>query len=302
MKKRALGRGLSALLPDSPSALAGSSDESGVLEIPLDDVRENPLQPRRVFDEARLAELAESVRVHGVVQPVVVTRAAEGFRLVVGERRCRAARLAGLERIPALVRELADQQVLEIALIENLQREDLNPIEEAQAFSYLLREHGLTHEQLAERLGCSRPAISNALRLLSLPEEIRADLQAGVLSPGHARTVLALEGEPARLAAWRQMRERELSVRQAEELVSRLLKGTPKSGKEPRRLGGLDPDWQEVVDQLQRDLGAEVRILSKPNGRGRLELHYRDQEELERLVEVLVYLGEREASRPSSVD
>jgi len=302
MKKRALGRGLSALLPDSPSGSPGAPGGLGVLEIPLEDLRENPLQPRRHFDEERLAELADSVRVHGVVQPVVVTRAAEGYRLVVGERRCRAARLAGLETIPALVRELADQQVLEIALIENLQREDLNPIEEAQAFSYLLREHELTHEQLAERLGCSRPAISNALRLLSLPEEVRTDLQAGVLSPGHARTVLALQGDPARLDAWRQIRDRGLSVRQAEDLVARLLEGTPKGIKASRPVTGLDADWQEVVDQLQRDLGAEVRILSKANGRGRLELHYRDQEELERLVEVLVYLGEREASRPSSVD
>ncbi len=302
MKKRALGRGLSALLPDSPSDLGRASEGSGVIEIPLEELRENPLQPRRHFDEERLAELAESVRVHGVVQPVVVTRAAEGYRLVVGERRARAARLAGLETIPALIRELADQQVLEIALIENLQREDLNPIEEAQAFSYLLREHELTHEKLAERLGCSRPAISNALRLLSLPEEIRMDLQAGVLSPGHARTVLALEGEAARLAAWRQIREKGLSVRQAEELVARLLEGSATARRIPRTLSGLDPNWQEVVDQLQRDLGTEVRILSKANGRGRLELHYRDQDELERLVEVLVYLGEREASRPSSVD
>ena len=295
MKKRALGRGLSALLPDSPAQPEGTV---GILEIPLSDLRENPLQPRRHFDEDRLAELAESIRVHGVVQPVVVTRAAEGYRLVVGERRCRAARLAGLESVPALVRELADQQVLELALIENLQREDLNPIEEAQAFSYLLREHELTHEQLGERLGCSRPAISNTLRLLTLPDEVRSDLEAGILTPGHARAVLSLEEEGRRLAAWRQIRERSLSVRQAEELVARLLEGEKVRKPGARGAAALSPDWQEVVDQLQRDLGTEVKIQSKASGKGHLELHYRDREELERLVELLVYLGEREASRP----
>ncbi len=298
MKKRALGRGLSALLSEEP---AETTEHPGVLQIPLSELRENPLQPRRHFDEERLAELADSIRVHGVVQPVVVTRAIEGYRLVVGERRCRAARLAGLESIPALVRELADQQVLELALIENLQREDLNPLEEAQAYSYLLREHELTHEQLAERLGCSRPAISNSLRLLTLPEEIRADLEAGVLSPGHARAVLSLEDEAQRLAAWRLLRERGMSVRQAEELVARLGGEGQAKKQQVRPTAGLSPDWQEVVDQLQRDLGTEVRIHSKANGRGRLELHYRDREELERLVELLVYLGERESTRPSSL-
>jgi len=294
MKKRALGRGLSALLPDRPAA---ESEEIGILEIPLAELRENPLQPRRHFDEDRLAELAESIRLHGVVQPGVVTRSIEGFRLVVGERRCRAARLAGLETIPALVRELADQQVLEIALIENLQREDLNPIEEAQAFSYLLREHELTHEQLAERLGCSRPAISNALRLLTLPDEVRADLESGVLTPGHARAVLALDDEARRLAAWREIRERNLSVRQAEELVASRAAG---EGRKPgvRSAPRLSPDWLEVQDQLQQHLGTEVRIQPKAGGKGRVELHYRDAEELERLVELLVYLGERQASRP----
>lgn len=295
MKKRALGRGLSALLPDGP----GAEPEQGILQVPLAELRENPLQPRRHFDEDRLAELAESIRVHGVVQPVVVTRAAEGYRLVVGERRCRAARLAGLESIPALVREMADQQILEIALIENLQREDLNPIEEAQAFSYLLREHELTHEQLGERLGCSRPAITNALRLLSLPDEIRSDLEAGLLSPGHARAVLALEEEGRRLAAWREIRSRSLSVRQAEEFVAGL--ATARTGRRtPRTSPRLSPDWLEVQDQLQHYLGTEVKIHPKAGGKGRLELHYRDADELERLVEMLVYLGERHASRPTA--
>lgn len=294
MKKRASGRGLS-LPAEGGSPYAGQ----GVIEIPLAELRENPLQPRRHFDEDRLADLAESIRVHGVVQPVVVTRAAEGYRLVVGERRTRAARLAGLETIPALVRELADQQILEIALIENLQREDLNPIEEAQAFSYLLREHQLTHEQLGERLGCSRPTITNTLRLLALPDEIRSDLEAGLLTPGHARAVLSLEEEGRRLAAWREIRSKNLSVRQAEDLVAALGAGR-KARKAARSSPRLSPDWQEVQDQLQLYLGSEVRIKPKTGGKGRLELHYRDPDELERLVEMLVYLGERQAARGSS--
>jgi ParB family chromosome partitioning protein len=284
VRKQALGRGLSALLPaDSPPSEGGP-----FIEIPLDQLLENPFQPRRSFDPARLQELADSIRVHGVVQPVVVTAAPGGWRLVVGERRVRAARLAGLNTVPAVVREMADQERLEVALIENLQREDLNPVEEARAYSYLLREHGLTHEQLAGRLGRSRPAISNALRLLALPEEILADLEAGVLSAGHARALLPLEDGPRQVQVWRQVQRRGLSVRQTEELVGRLLEGRPAPATPP-----LSDEWLDLQERLTRGLGATVRIRPRGRGRGRIELHYRDPEHLERLVGLLVYLGER---------
>jgi len=296
VRKRSLGKGLSELIPSGPI-----NDSRALLEVPIDALYPNPMQPRADVDPDRLEELTLSIEAHGVLQPIIVRKKGNDYEIVAGERRWRAAQRAGLETVPCITQEITDEESLQLALIENLQREDLNPLEEAQAFSFLLREHELTHEQLAERLGCSRPAISNSLRLLTLPEEIRADLEAGILSPGHARAVLSLEEDGQRLAAWRILRERGMSVRQAEELVSRLAQEGKSGKKPPRAVEGLSPDWEEVVDQLQRDLGTEVRIHSKANGRGRLELHYRDRDELERLVELLVYLGEREASRPSAL-
>lgn len=297
-RKRALGRGLSALIPPSVEEGEAEADGSCLRELPLSAIRANPLQPRRRFDQERLQELAESIRIHGVIQPVVVTRSAEGYRLVVGERRCRAARMAGLETIPALIREMVPQQTLEAALIENLRREDLNPVEEAQAYHYLIREHGLTHDQLAERLGCSRPAISNALRLLALPDEIRSDLESGVLTAGHARAVMGLEGEARQLRAWREIRGKGLSVRQSEALVAGLL--AREGGNSASGRGVVSPELGEIQDHLSQQLGVAVQIRPRSRGRGRIELHYRDTEELERLVELLIYLGERVSSRALS--
>ena len=300
MKKRALGRGLSALLSDSQeesieSAPTRSEAAQAVVDIALNSIRENPLQPRRRFDEERLAELAESIREHGVVQPVVVTREIEGYRLVVGERRWRAAQLAGLESIPALVKEMAGQKLLEIALIENLQREDLNPIEEAQAFSYLIREHQLTQEELAKRLGCSRPAVSNALRLLALPPQVRQEVEAGCLSAGHARAVLALPQEKQQLRAWSEFKAQQCSVRQAEEYVRQLLEGGEK--RPPAERNRLSPDWEQIQEHLGQHLNTIVRIRPGAQGRGRIELNYQNQADLERLVEFLIYSGDSNAWR-----
>lgn len=305
MKKRALGRGLSALLSDSQesedeavSAPAGTDRivvketpaGTAVIDLALREIRENPLQPRRLFDEDKLNELAASIREHGVVQPVVVTREIEGYRLVVGERRLRASRLAGLETIPALVKEMAGQKLLEIALIENLQREDLNPIEEAQAFSYLIREHKLTQEELAQRLGCSRPAVSNALRLLALPPAVRQEVEAGCLSAGHARTVLALTTEHQQLRAWGEIKERQCSVRQAEEYVRQLLEGRERiQAPRPR----LSPDWLNIQEQLGQHLNTLVKIRPGAKGKGKIELNYQTQADLERLVEFLIFSGQQ---------
>lgn len=261
----------------------------GFAVLPLAEIRANPLQPRRRFDQDKLRELAESIRLHGVVQPVVVTREAEGYRLVVGERRWRASQIAGLKAIPALIQEMAPQNLLEVALIENLQRQDLNPVEEARAFQFLMREHKLTQEELARRLGCSRPAVANAVRLLGLPEAIQSDLEAGVLSAGHARAVLSLEGERLQLRVWHELRELQLSVRGAEEYVRRL--------KEPRPPGrarlGLSPDWEQIQQQLGQQLNALVKIRPSGKARGRIELHYRDQQQLEELMEALIAVTER---------
>lgn len=264
--------------------------QPGFSLLPIHQIRANPLQPRRRFDQVRLEELAESIRLHGVVQPVVVTREAEGFfRLVVGERRWRASQLAGLTVIPALIQEMHPQTLLEVALIENLQRQDLNPVEEARAFQFLLREHQLTQEELARRLGCSRPAIANAIRLLGLPHSILSDLEAGILTPGHARAILPLTGERQQLAAWYELREQEMSVRQAEEWVRKLLHQLPT--RKSRKLG-LSPDWEHIQEQLAHHLNAQVKIRPSGRERGKIELHYRDQAQLEHLVEALIALTE----------
>ena len=264
---------------------------SGFTHLPVEAIRANPLQPRRRFDEERLRELADSIRAHGVVQPVVVTREVEGYRLVVGERRWRASRLAGLKQIPVLIQEMAPQNVLEVALIENLQRQDLNPIEEARAFKFLMQQHQLTQDELARRLGCSRPALANALRLLGLPASIQSDLEAGVLSAGHARAVLGLSGERAQLAAWHQIRERQLSVRAAEEFVRQLLQ---QGARKLRARVRLAPDWELLQEQLAQQLNAVVKIRPGGKNRGKIELHYQDQEQLEQLMEALIAVSESE--------
>ncbi|MCR5661737.1 MAG: ParB/RepB/Spo0J family partition protein [bacterium] len=294
MSKHGLGKGLSALLPDNSTE--SSQEKAGVAELPLDKIIFNPLQPRKKFAEEALKDLAESIKVHGVVQPVIVTKVPQGYRLVVGERRTRAAKLAGLTAIPAIVRELSDQHILEIALIENIQREDLNPIEEAQAFSHLISEHGLTQEQLSERLGRSRPAVTNSLRLLKLPDEIRKDLESGVLKAGHARAIMGLD-DKTMLMAWKRIREEDMSVRQAEKLAAALKAGQAVSAKPKHAPPALSADWDELLAQLRSHLNADVRIAPKANGKGRLEFHYSNQDELERLIELFVYLGERESSR-----
>lgn len=298
MAKRALGKGLSDLMAVDSSENDVSQNEStansqGVVNLSLDEILQNPFQPRRKFDENKLQELADSIKIHGVVQPVIVNKAAEGYRLVVGERRYRASKMAGLTEIPAIVRDYADQQMLEVALIENLQREDLNPIETAQAYQYLLKEHELTHDQLSERLGCSRSAVSNTLRLLSLPGEIRDDLASGVITPGHARAILSLEDEKLRYKVWQTIKTENLSVRQAENLASRLAQGvstekTKKSVQQP-----VSPEWEETIELLREKLNADVRLAPKSKGKGRLELYYHSQKELESLLEMLFYMGRR---------
>lgn len=261
----------------------------GFALLPVSEIRANPLQPRRRFDQEKLQELADSIRLHGVVQPVVVTREAEGYRLVVGERRWRASQLAGVASIPALIQEMAPQNLLEVALIENLQRQDLNPVEEARAFQYLQREHSLTQDELARRLGCSRPAIANAIRLLGLPPAILQDLEAGILSAGHARAVLSVEGERHQLRVWHEIRERQLSVRGAEDFVRKLRHHKP-SGRGGL---GLAPDWEQIQSQLGQQLNALVKIRPAGKEKGKIELYYRDQGQLEELMEALIAVTER---------
>ncbi|HHT70560.1 MAG TPA: ParB/RepB/Spo0J family partition protein [Firmicutes bacterium] len=280
-EKRGLGKGLGALIP-----VAEPEDEETVREINIEDIRPNSFQPRRAFDEEKLAEMAESVRTHGILQPVVVRSIIGGYELVAGERRWRAAQLAGLVRIPAVIRELSEGEMMEVALIENIQREDLNPLEEAEAFKILLTEFGLTQEELAQRVGKSRSHIANILRLLNLTPEVQSYVSRGTITMGHARALLALSEPRAQLAACRQVVEKGLSVRETEELLRRV----PAKPAQKKRIPP-DPGLLELETRIRRALSTKVRIRPGRKG-GKIEIEYYSAEELERLAALLQGEGE----------
>lgn len=279
-EKHGLGRGLAALLP----VVEARTDEP-VRELALTEIRPNSFQPRKTFDEEKLAELAASIKAHGVLQPVVVRAVIGGFELVAGERRFRAAQMAGLSKIPAVVRELSDAEMMELALIENLQREDLNPLEEAVAFQRLLQEFGLTQEELARHLGKSRSHIANTIRLLNLPESVQENVSRGTITMGHARALLALEDPELQNQVSRRIIEKGLSVRDTENLVRSLL-ARKKQGARKKR-PQLDPWLTEVETNLKHALATQVRI--KPGRRGgKIEIEYYSTEDLERLTGLLL--------------
>ena len=265
-----------------------------ILEIPLDRIVDNHLRPRKIFNNASLQELADSIKANGLIHPIIVTDWLDNYRVIVGERRVKAARMAGLKTISALVRNLNDQAVLEMALVENLQREDLNPIEEAQAFYFLVDELNLSHQDLAKRVGKSRPYVSNSLRLLELPETIKNDLVAGILTAGHARAVLSLESEKDQEAAWQYIKEEDLSVRKSEEYVNSLKEGqagavnSPKKRESAADQNRLSPEWEDILAKLSVGFGADVRLSSRAHGKGRLEFCYDSQEDLERIVDIFL--------------
>ena len=284
-KKRGLGRGLDALIPSTAGTLWEERETSAqevVRQIAVDQILPNPHQPRAPIADEQLAELAASITEHGVIQPVILTQTEEGYRLVAGERRWRAARQAGLATVPALIQETTPQQMLELALVENIQRADLNPLEEANAYRRLIDDYGLTQAQVAGRVGKSRSAVANTVRLLSLPAEVQAAVMAGRISEGHARALLGLPTAEAQGAALKTVLERHLSVRQAEELVRRLL-GAKSEGK-PRP---VSPELRLVEERLESQLGTRVQIRHTKRG-GRIEIHYYSDEELEALLAQLV--------------
>jgi ParB family chromosome partitioning protein len=273
--RRALGRGLDALFPSAPSAPA----DGGALEIPVDEVVPNAAQPRRHFDEESLGTLADSIRRHGLLQPIVVRRAAQGYELIAGERRLRAAIRAGLATVPALVRAADPEQRLELALIENLQREALSPLEEAEAYRHLVDDFGLTQDDVARQVGKSRPAVANALRLLGLPEAVKVRLESGELSAGHARAVLAVEGADAQVRFARDIVERKLSKNDAERVASAGGRGRPPARKAPPG----DLHLRAVAEELTRGLGTRVRISRRARG-GVVEIEFYSDGELDRIV------------------
>jgi ParB family chromosome partitioning protein len=278
--RSALGRGLSALIPASPAA-------SSVDTVDIDLVVPNPHQPRQQFDDASLQELAESIAEHGVLQPLVVMRVPSDlgpatYQLIAGERRLQAARRAGMTHVPVVIKEASDAQLLEIALVENIQREDLNPIEEANAFKRLSEEFGMTQEQIARRVGRSRVTVANTMRLLSLEDDIRASLASGQISEGHARALLAIDDRGRRLDAWRRIVADALTVRQAEE-IAKQLKGPDSKRRGGRSLRRIDPQTRAVEDELRMALGARVALVRARSG-GRIIISFHNDDELEGIV------------------
>ena len=276
---RGLGRGLGALLGDA--ALQTESADS--LYLPISQVESCAGQPRKHFDDAALADLADSIREHGIIQPLTVRKLASGYyQIIAGERRWRAARLAGLREVPVVVIEADDKKAMELALIENLQRADLTPIEEARGYQQLIGEYGLTQEQVADRVSKSRPAVANAMRLLSLPDELLALVEEGKLTAGHARAILSLKEKPQQLAVAQKVIHLQLSVRQTEAMCKKLSKAVKTPEPKPVEVDYL----AECEKSLSRRLGRGVKIVSGKR-KGKIELEYYGQEDLQRLYEAL---------------
>lgn len=287
-KQRGLGRGLGALIGDFPEEPEGGA----VTKLPLQKVEPNPDQPRRTFDEEELQALADSIAAHGILQPLAVRASGGGFyQIIAGERRWRAARMAGLSEVPVVVLEADDRTVMELALVENLQRQDLNPMEEAEGYQRLMKEYGLTQEEAAARVGKSRPAVANALRLLLLPEEVRSLVEDGTISAGHARAILSLPAARLQKAAAQKIVALRLSVRQAEAMCKRMLQEEEKPEPKP---APLTVDYvAECEKSLTRRLDRKVRIVNGKR-KGRFELEFYGQEDLQRLYDALLALGKTE--------
>ncbi|MDO5734296.1 MAG: ParB/RepB/Spo0J family partition protein [Eubacteriales bacterium] len=290
--KSALGKGIGALLGniDVPDEFIKESHES-VIELAVGDINPNHEQPRKSFDDESLAELAQSIRENGIIQPLIVTKISENnYQLVAGERRWRAARLAELAKVPVIVRELSDEKILEHALIENIQREDLNPIETAEALKQLIERHDLTQTELAERVGKSRSALANTMRLLKLPEEIREEIIMGELSEGHGRAILALEDPEEMILVKEKILAESLSVRETEALVQELLNPVVEEAK-PKAEESEDKSLRKLTIKrietiLREEYGTRVSISDR-GGKGVIKLHYQSNEDLERLLNLM---------------
>ena len=277
--KRALGRGLSALIPQAGGVpVSGELKKKGLLRLPIEAIRRDVGQPRKLFDEARLRELADSIQSQGLIQPVLVRKDGEGYVLIAGERRWRAAQLAGLKEIPALVKEVSEAQAFELALVENLQRADLNPIEEAEGYRRLTEEFGLTQEQVSQRVGKDRSTVANALRLLGLPDEVKSLVAEGSISMGHARALLGVPRIPEMVDLAQRISQDKLSVRDAE----RMVKAKRDAPAAPEKKKG--PEHRALVEELQRLLGTKVRLTERGGGKGTVEIDFFSFEDLDRLI------------------
>ena len=301
VKRNGLGKGLDSLIPNK-SSKAPSSDEkqtpntekaeestgTGEILVKINEVEPNRDQPRKDFDEEELQELAESIKNYGVLQPLLVQKKGTSYELIAGERRWRAAKLAGLREVPVVLREYNKQQAMEIALIENVQRSDLNPIEEAQAYQQLVKEFHLTQEEIAVRVSKNRATITNAMRLLKLDSQIQDLLIKGMISSGHARALLSLEDGQLQKKAAQEILDRGLSVRETEKLVKKMGKDlSPKEEKAEKRDDALTLIFRELEERMKSIMGTKVSIHNKDKNKGRIEIEYYSEAELERIVEMI---------------
>ncbi|MGH7799111.1 MAG: ParB/RepB/Spo0J family partition protein [Thermodesulfobacteriota bacterium] len=275
MKRSVLGKGLDALIPAEKVG-------QGYVILGIDEIRPNTYQPRKDFDEEAINGLAVSIQEKGIIQPIVVRKNMNAYEIIAGERRWRAAQRVGLTKIPVIIKDVSDREVLELALVENLQREDLNPIEEATAYGQLIEDFGLTHEEISKKIGKERSTITNQLRLLKLPEEVREALIKGEITAGHARVLLGLESPNKMKEVLEAIRKEKLSVRKTEKLVQKLLAGKQTAIKSH----DIDPYIKHLTDELKQALGTQVKIIDK-GGEGRIEIEYYSKDELERLIEIL---------------
>ncbi len=307
-QRKALGKGLSALLPQRQSATAHAPSRQAAtpaaaspqlraekLEthtLPVHSIQPNPFQPRQDFDETRIRELAQSITANGVIQPITVCKMGDSYAIVAGERRWRAAKIAGLAEIPVYVRNVDQSKILELALIENIQREDLNPVETAQAFEQLIGKYQLTHEQIAERTGKDRSTITNFLRLLKLPQIVLENLIAGTISMGHARALAGLPDQPSQIETCEKVVAAGLSVRDTEQLVKRLTSSAPApAAKQEKEKQSVDPNTRAAIEQMSMSLGTKVKIHPRSEKSGRVEIEYYSLDDLQRIFEVIVHEG-----------
>ncbi len=273
--KKGLGKGLGALINNE-----AIEDTAGVLDLKINDIEPNAGQPRKLFDDEKLVQLAESIKQHGIIQPIIVKKDNNTFTIIAGERRWRAAKLAGLNTIPALIKDFTELQVMEVALIENLQREDLNPIEEANAFINLMNEFNLTQEQIAEKIGRSRSAIANTIRLLGLTNDVKKFIISGDLTSGHARTLVIIENEDLQKSAAEYIINNKLSVRETENYIKGLLNKKQKNKNTKLE----NPEYKYVEDKLKNILGTKVKLNANKN-KGKITIEYYSNDELDRLLE-----------------
>lgn len=289
--KRGLGRGLGALIPSVPEGIAVKIQSPfltgrSVVQLDVNKIVPNPRQPRKFFDDSKLDELTHSVREQGITSPMLVRRKGENFELIAGERRLRAAKKAGLSTVPVIIKDFTDEQSLEIAIVENLQREDLNPVEEALAYKALSEEFNMTHEQVSQKVGKNRSTVTNSLRLLELPEQIINSISSGEISQGHARPLLSITDKNYQIEVWREIVKKDLSVRDVEALLS-IISTEKKPERKKRETREVDPVIRDAQDRLAEKLSTKVEIHGSSQ-KGRILINYYSKDDLERILEQII--------------